>query len=104
MRQSWSVPVLLALAALAGYAAGARPVQAQSQPLPFSVGETVTFRFADDGSRDCRITDIKGMFALCESPSEGRGPTFGRPSSPEPPEEWFNIAVVERVEGRRERK
>jgi hypothetical protein len=44
------------------------------------------------------------MFALCESPSEGRGPTFGRPSSPEPPEEWFNIAVVERVEGRRERK
>ena len=40
---SWSVPVLLALAALAGYAAGARPVQAQTEPLPFSTGDTVTF-------------------------------------------------------------
>ena len=45
MRHPWSVPVLLALAALAGYAAGARPVQAQSEPLPFSTGDTVTFSF-----------------------------------------------------------
>ena len=43
MRHSWSVPVLLALAALAGYAAGTRPVQAQSDALPFSTGDTVTF-------------------------------------------------------------
>jgi hypothetical protein len=101
MRHRWSVPVLLALAAIAGYAAGATPTQAQSEPLPFQRGETVIFRMADHGSRDCRITDIKGMFALCESPSERQGPTFGRP---EPPEEWFNIAVVERVSRPRERK
>ena len=33
-------------AALAGYAAGARPVQAQSYALPFPVGDTVTFNFS----------------------------------------------------------
>jgi hypothetical protein len=43
MRHPWSVSVLLALAALAGSAAGARPVQAQIEALPFSTGETVTF-------------------------------------------------------------
>jgi hypothetical protein len=101
MRHPWSIPVLLALVAFAGYAAGARPVQAQSEPLPFKTGEIVTFRFADNGSRECRITEIRGMFALCEPPSERQAPTFGRP---EPPEEWFNIAVVERVTRTRERK
>jgi hypothetical protein len=101
MRHPWSVPVLLALAAVAGYAAGARPVQAQSEPLPFKTGDTVTFRYADNGSRDCRITEIRSMFVLCEPPSGRQGPTFGRP---EPPEEWFNIAVVERVSRPRGRK
>ena len=43
MRHLWSIPVLLALAALAGYAAGARPVQAQVEAMPFRVGETVVF-------------------------------------------------------------
>jgi hypothetical protein len=100
MRHPWSVPVLLALAALAGYAAGERPVQAQAQPLPFAIGETVTFRYADNGSRDCRITEIKGMFALCESLTQRQGPTFGRPEL----EEWFNIAAVERVTRPRDRK
>ncbi len=55
MRHPVAVPVLLAPAALAGYAAGARPVEAQSQGLPFSIGEIVAFRYADNGSRDCRI-------------------------------------------------
>jgi len=101
MRPSWSVAVLLFLTAIAGYAAGTRPVQAQSEPLPFKTGEIVMFRFADDGARECRITEIKGMFALCEPPSERQGPTYGRPESPE---EWFNIAGVERVTRARERK
>lgn len=54
MRHLWSVPVLLALAALAGYATGARPVQAQAEAFPFEVGDTVTFSFQGDGSRLCR--------------------------------------------------
>ena len=101
MRHPWSVPVLLAIAALAGYAVGAAPAQAQVQPLPFRIGEVVTFRYADDGSRDCRITEIKGMFALCEPPAERQGPTYGRP---EPPEEWMNVALVERVTRPRDKR
>jgi hypothetical protein len=101
MRHSWFVAVLLALAALAGYAAGARPAEAQSQPWPFSIGEIVAFRYADNGSRECRIAEVNGMFALCVPPSERQGPTIGRP---EPPEEWINIAVVERVTRPREQR
>jgi hypothetical protein len=41
------------------------------------------------------------MVALCVPPSERQGPTIGRP---EPPEEWINIAVVERVTRPREQR
>jgi hypothetical protein len=101
MRHPWFVTVLLALALLTGYAVGARPAQAQAQPLPFPIGEIVTFRYADNGSRDCRVTQIRGMFALCEPAVERQSPTYGRP---EPPEEWINIAVVERVTRPRDRR
>jgi hypothetical protein len=94
MRHACSVPVLIALAALAGYASGARPVQAQPEPWPFSIGEVVTFEFADNGSRQCRIEEVKGGFALCRYPSDQQGFTIGRR---EPPEEWVNLAVVEWV-------
>jgi hypothetical protein len=60
MRHSWSVPVLLALAALAGYAAGTRPVQAQSELWPVSNGEVVTLTFAGSGTRSSSIEEIKG--------------------------------------------
>ena len=53
MRHPWSVPVLLALAVLAGYAAGARPVQAQSERWPVSSGDAVTLTFPGGGSRRC---------------------------------------------------
>ena len=100
MRHHSLIAVLVGLGALAGYAADA-PAQAQSQPLPFLMGETVTFRYADNGSRDCRIGEIRGAFALCLPPAERQGPTYGRP---EPPEEWINLAVVERVTKVRERR
>jgi hypothetical protein len=101
MRHPWFVPVLLVVAALAGYAAGARPAQAQSQQWPFAIGEVVTFWYADNGSRECRIAEIRGTFALCRPPAERQGPTYGRP---DPPEEWINVAVVERVTRPRDRK
>jgi len=101
MRHPWPIGVLLALAALAGYAAGAAPAQAQSESLPFRIGEVVTFRYPDNGSRDCRIAEVRGMFALCGPTAERQGPTYGRS---EPPEEWINIAVAERVTRPRERK
>ena len=94
MRHSWSVPVLLALAALAGYAAGARPVQAQSDVLPFSIGDTVTFSLPPDGSWKCRIEEIRGTFARCADPS---GPQVVRYGDRQPDQQWVNVAVVRSV-------
>jgi hypothetical protein len=92
MRHPWTVPVLLALTALAGYAGGARPVQAQAEAFPFQVGDIVTFSFqGGGGSRPCRIEEMKGAFARCGSPDR-QGPTIG---GRKPLEEWVNVAVVE---------
>ena len=102
MRQSWSVPVLLALAALAGYAVGARPVQAQAQSLPFTIGETVTISL-QGGTHRCRIEEIRGAFARCGDPS---GPPVGGYGlrQPDQAQSWVNLAVVEWVTKPREQK
>ena len=93
MRHPWSVPVLLALAALAGYAAGTRPVQAQSEALPFSTGDTVTFS-NPEGTWKCRIEEIRGAFARCGDPS---GPQVVRPGDRQPDLRWVNVAAVASV-------
>ena len=102
MRHSWSVPVLLVLAALAGYATGARPVQAQPQPLPFAIGETVTISL-QGGTHRCRIEEIRGMFARCGDPS---GPPIGGFGVRQPADQssWVNLAVVEWVTKPREQR
>jgi hypothetical protein len=95
MRDSWSVPVLLALAALAGYAAGARPVQAQTEALPFSTGDTVTLYFhGDGGSWKCRVEEIRGGFARCGDPS---GPQVVRYGDRQPDLQWVNVAAIKWV-------
>ena len=102
MRHSWSVPVLLGFAALAGYASGARPVQAQVQPLPFAVGETVTISL-QGGTNKCRIEEIRGTFARCGDPSSAPIGGFGvRQASDD--QSWVNLAVIEWVTKPRERK
>jgi hypothetical protein len=93
MHHSWSVPVLLALAVLAGYAAGARPVQAQSELLPVSTGELVTLTFPGGGSRQCSIEEIKGTFARCGT-GQRQPLSIGQR---ERPEEWVNLAQVQWV-------
>jgi hypothetical protein len=101
MRHPWSVPVLLALAALAGYATGARPVQAQAEPFPFQVGDVVTFTFQGGGTRPCRIEEMKGTFARCGKPSDSQGPPIRYRQWLE---EWVNVAVVEWVARVREER
>ena len=98
MRFPWSVPVLLVLAALAGYATGARPVQAQADSFPFQVGDIVSFYFPDADSRECLIEQVRGAFAKCVNPSDRQGPTIGRR---EPPDYWVNVANVESVTRRK---
>ena len=90
MRNFISVPALLSLAALAGYAAGVRPVQAQSEALPFSTGDTVTFS-NPEGTWKCRIEEIRGAFARCGDPS---GPQVVRYGDRQPDQRWVNVAAV----------
>jgi hypothetical protein len=102
MRHPWSFPVLLALVAVAGYAAGARPVQAQAQHLPFALGETVAVSVQGATSR-CRIEEIRGTFARCGDPSEPPVGGFGvrQPSSDQ---SWVNLTAVEWVIKRSEQR
>ena len=93
MRHPWSIPILLALAALAGYAAGAYPVQAQTEALPFSTGDTVTFS-NPEGTWKCRIEEMRGTFALCGDPSGPQGVRFG---DRQPDQRWVNVAAVASV-------
>src|SRR5918994_758556 len=83
MRHPWSVPVVLVLTALAGYAAGARPLQAQPETLPFQLGQTVELGFDASHSRKCRIEDLKGTFVRCRNLSASDRAT-----------RWINIAQV----------
>ena len=101
MRYPWCFPVLLALTALAGYAAGARPVQAQAEAFPFQIGDVVTFSFPDDGRRDCRIEDLRGYFARCGNPSQHQTSIIGQP---ERREEWVNLAAVKWVTKSRQQR
>ena len=102
MRYSWTVFVLLALAALAGYAAGARPVKAQAQPLPFAIGETVTFSL-QGGTHRCRVEEIRGAFARCADPSSPPVGGFGV-RQPADQSSCVNLADVEWVTKPREQR
>jgi hypothetical protein len=104
MRHPRFVAVLVALAALGGYATGARPVQAQQQAIPVLLGEVVLFSFQDGRSRECRIEEVRGAFARCGEPSDRRGSAIGRPTRREPPEQWVNVGVVEWVTKAREER
>ena len=101
MRHSLCLSVLIAFAALAGYAAATAPVRAQAEAVPFQQGDIVTFSFQDGDSRQCRIEQIHGTFARCGNVSDRQFPTVGRP---EPTEAWVNLAVVEWVTKSPERK
>jgi hypothetical protein len=103
MRSPWSVPVLLALAVLAGYAVGALPLQAQAQPLPFAIGETVTISL-QGGAHRCRIEEIRGTFARCGDPSGPPIGGFGVSGPAANQSSWVNLAVVEWVTKPREQK
>jgi hypothetical protein len=93
MRHAWSVPVLLAFAAVAGYAAGARPIEAQPEPWPFSIGEVITLTFPGGGSRPCSVEAITGTFARCGT-GQRQPLSIGQRDRPE---EWVNLTQVEWV-------
>jgi hypothetical protein len=101
MRHPWLFTVLLALAAIGGYAAGTTPVQAQADGLPFQVGDVVALSFQDKVQRQCRIAEVRGMFARCGDAADIQ--RFGI-ARREPPEDWVNMAVVEGVTRSRDQR
>jgi hypothetical protein len=83
MRHPWSVAVLVVLGAVAGYAAGTRPLQAQTETLPFQIGQMVELGFDASHSRRCRIEELKGTFVRCRNQTPSDRAT-----------RWINIAQV----------
>jgi hypothetical protein len=86
MRHPWSIPVLLALGALGGYTAGAQPLGAQPEVLPFRTGQTVELGFDASNGRRCLIEEMRGTFVRCRNPS--RSDRAGR---------WLNVNQIEWV-------
>jgi hypothetical protein len=83
MPHRWSVPVLVVLAAIGGYALAGLPVQAQDA-FPLRMGETVRFTLVSMGMRECKVMESRGTFVRCQTP----------PGSPrlEWDEEWINVS------------
>lgn len=85
MRHRWSIAVLVVLGSVAGYAAGTRPLQAQTpiETLPFRIGQTVELGFDASHSRRCRVEELKGTFVRCGNLSRSDRAT-----------RWINLAQV----------
>ena len=66
MLNRWSM-CLSVCAALGAYTLGARSVLAQPDTFVFRMGETVTFVFAPEWSRTCRIEEIRGSYVRCQN-------------------------------------
>jgi hypothetical protein len=96
MVNRWSV-VLVIFGALAGYLSSGTTVRAQDDPLPFAIGDTVTFRFgapwtaAHNNFIVCTVGEVRGVYVKCAPHPNAR---LGLP------EKWYNlqqsVAVVEK--------
>jgi hypothetical protein len=84
--------VWLVSGAIAGYAMAGPSARAQTESLPFSVGETVrlqylTGTYATGDSFECRVAEIRGIFVRCESDR------FGTQRQ----EDWRSLKRVARI-------
>lgn len=72
MLNRFSIVVLIA-GAITGYALAGRSVEArQAQPIPFTIGETVTLGLAQHASQpsfgtsiECTVTEFRGVYVKC---------------------------------------
>src|SRR5688500_875911 len=89
----WSF-LALVVGVLAGYSFTGSSDQAQAEPLPFAVGETVTLSFGKDATPpsvgtyvECTVAEIRGVFVRC-----GRRSRIGE--SIDRSERWFTMKYV----------
>jgi hypothetical protein len=97
MVNRWSV-LFLIVGALIGYVIFGTSVKAQSDPLPFSVGDEVVLGFVNPDSVYnqpehvvCSVTAIRGTYVACRTPVNPRRP-------PEMAESWYNLQLVWRIQ------
>jgi hypothetical protein len=80
MVNRWSV-LMLVIGAAAGYAAASPSARAQTEPVPFAIGEKVTLRYqhsAEDVGRDypCLVAALQGTWVRCESTDRFKTPNY----------------------------
>ena len=95
MLNRWSL-VFLVLGVLVGYAMAGAPVGAQTEALPFGVGESVTLWYAKDAappelgnSVHCAVEEIRGGYVKCGRRS--------RISGGEAPDRWLTLKYVVQI-------
>src|SRR5688572_13143052 len=95
MWNRWSV-LMLIVGALAGYSVATPSLQAQSDPSPIAVGETVTLWYGKDAavpgfgsSFQCTVAEIRGPYVKC-------GPR-NRLGAIDRPERWVTLKYVVQI-------
>jgi hypothetical protein len=94
MFNRWSA-VMLVAGALAGYAVAAPATGAQSQDVPFAIGDRVSLRLDSDaeatGVRDftCVVGTLQGRWVRCDSTD---------PFRPRGGEVWYSLESVLRIQ------
>lgn len=93
MLNRWSL-LTLALGVVVGYTFSGTSLQAQTDALPFAVGETVTLWYGKDTgtpmfgtSVECAVAEIRGGYVRC-GPRNRVGGDSGRS------ERWFTLKYV----------
>jgi hypothetical protein len=78
MVNRWSVALLI-VGVIAGYVISGTSVTAQTDPLPFAVGETIILRYsagpyASEGYSfvECSVMEIRGVYVKCAPPAQRR--------------------------------
>ena len=101
MLNRWSLVVLIAGVSL-GHALAGPPAQAQTQLLPFAVGDTVTLWYAKDvappelgNSVQCAVEEIRGEYVKC-----GRRSRVG--SGSDAPDRWLTMKYVLQINKRQD--
>lgn len=91
--RSFALPLVVGL--VAGYAVAGTSTTAQTDSLPFAIGDTVTLKYETTVSEsyvECGVADIRGEYVRCES----RGARFGS----EPTENWYSLRSVAQIRKR----
>ena len=98
MWNRWSL-LMVILGALGGYAVASPSVTAQSEALPFAVGETVTLWYREGTSTfgasvECTVAEIRGSYVKCTARSRIAGSDRA--------ERWLTLKYVVQITKRQD--